>query len=99
MLSHARLFVTTWTTAHQASLSRGFSRQEYWNGLPFPTPTLVGAYLNILVLVFLFLVVGNVSNVVSAAVAAYLFTKVEKILYFLHEKLNLGSIHFSLHPF
>ena len=68
--------------------------------MPFPTSDcFVGAYLNILVLVFLFLVVGNVSNMVSAAVAAYLFTKVEKILYFLHEKLNLGSIRFSLHPF
>ena len=78
----------------------GFSRQEYWNGLPFRTPDgFVCAYLNILVLVLLFLVVGNISNMVSAAVAAYPFTKVEKILYFLHEKLNLGSIHFSLHPF
>ena len=31
-----RLFVTLWTVAHQASLSLGFSRQEYWSGLPFP---------------------------------------------------------------
>ena len=27
-----------WTVAYQASLSMGFSRQEYWNGLPFPSP-------------------------------------------------------------
>ena len=27
-----------WTTAHQAPLSMGFSKQEYWNGLPFPSP-------------------------------------------------------------
>ena len=33
-----RLFVTSWTVAHQASLSMEFSRQEYWSGLPFPTP-------------------------------------------------------------
>ena len=33
-----RLFVTPWTVAHQAPLSMGFSRQEYWSGLPFPTP-------------------------------------------------------------
>ena len=32
------VFVTPRTTAHQAPLSMGFSRQEYWNGLPFPTP-------------------------------------------------------------
>ena len=33
-----RLFVTQWTVACQAPLSRGFSRQEYWNGLPCPLP-------------------------------------------------------------
>ena len=37
-LSHVRLFVTPWTVAHQAPLSMGFSRQEYWSGLPFPSP-------------------------------------------------------------
>ena len=31
------LFVTLWTVARQAPLSMGFSRQEYWSGLPFPT--------------------------------------------------------------
>ena len=31
-------FVTPWTVAHQASLSMGFSRQEYWSGLPFSSP-------------------------------------------------------------
>ena len=35
-LSRARLSVTPWTAAHQAPLSMGFSRQEYWSGLPFP---------------------------------------------------------------
>ena len=38
VLSHDRLFATPWTTASQASLPMGFSRQEYWSGLPFPTP-------------------------------------------------------------
>ena len=37
-LSHVRLFATTWTVACQALLSMGFSRQEYWSGLPFPSP-------------------------------------------------------------
>ena len=35
-LSHVRLFVTPWTVAYQASQSMGFSRQEYWSGVPFP---------------------------------------------------------------
>ena len=39
MLSLIRFFATPWTVAHLvAPLSTGFSRQEYWNGLPFPTP-------------------------------------------------------------
>ena len=37
-LSRVRLFVTPWTIAYQTALSMGFSRQEYWNGLPFPSP-------------------------------------------------------------
>ena len=37
-LSRVQLFVTPWTIGRQAPLSMGFSRQEYWNGLPFPSP-------------------------------------------------------------
>ena len=37
-LSHVRLFVTPWTVAHQAPLSMGFSRQEYWSRLPCSPP-------------------------------------------------------------
>ena len=36
--SHVQLFVTLQTVAHQTPLSMGFSRQEYWNGLPCPSP-------------------------------------------------------------
>ena len=36
--SRVQLFVTPWTVALQAPLSRGFSRQEYWSELPFPSP-------------------------------------------------------------
>ena len=35
--SRVQLCVTPWTVAHQAPLSTGFSRQEYWSGLPFPS--------------------------------------------------------------
>ena len=37
-LSCVQLFATPWTVAHQAPLSMGISRQEYWSGLPFPSP-------------------------------------------------------------
>ena len=37
-LSRVRLLATPWTAAYQAPLSMGFSRQEYWSGLPLPSP-------------------------------------------------------------
>ena len=37
-LSRVRLFATPWTVAYRAPLSMEFSRQEYWRGLPFPSP-------------------------------------------------------------
>ena len=46
--SRARLVVTSWTAAHQAPLSTGFSRQEHWSGVPYPSPCatlLVGYFL------------------------------------------------------
>ena len=38
LLSRIQLFATPWTLAYQAPLSMGFSRQEYWSGLQFPSP-------------------------------------------------------------
>ena len=38
-LSCVQLLVTPWTAAHQAPLSMGLSRQEYWSGVPLPSPT------------------------------------------------------------
>ena len=42
-LSHVRLLETPWTVAYQAPPSMGFSRQEYWSGVPLPSPNM---YLN-----------------------------------------------------
>ena len=41
LLSRVRLLATPWTAAHQAPPSMGFSRQEYWSGVPSPSPVLV----------------------------------------------------------
>ena len=38
LLSHVRLFATPWTIANRTPPSMGFSRLEYWSGLPFPSP-------------------------------------------------------------
>ena len=40
LLSCVRLLATPWTAAHQAPPSMGFSRQEYWSGVPLPSPYL-----------------------------------------------------------
>ena len=40
LLSRVRLLATPWTAAHQAPPSMGFSRQEYWSGVPLPSPSL-----------------------------------------------------------
>ena len=44
LLSRVRLFMTPWTTAHQAPPSMGFSRQEYWSGVPLPSPSEAGEF-------------------------------------------------------
>ena len=46
-LSRVQLFATPWTVAYQAPLSIGFSRQEYWSGLPFPSPICIKKEKNI----------------------------------------------------
>ena len=46
-LSHVQLFATPWTAAYQAPLSMGFSRQEYWSGVPLPSPIMFQAHLQI----------------------------------------------------
>ena len=45
-LSRVRLLATPWTAAHQAPPSMGFSRQEYWSGVPLPSPHIVYSTLN-----------------------------------------------------
>ena len=45
-LSHIRPFATPWTAAHQALPSMGFSRQEYWSGVPSPSPKWYNNELN-----------------------------------------------------
>ena len=48
-LSRVRLPATPWTAAYQAPPSMGFSRQEYWSGVPLPSPTVVSLTANLVV--------------------------------------------------
>ena len=45
LLSHVQLFASSWIVAHQATLSIGFPRQEYWSGLLFSSPGYVCVYI------------------------------------------------------
>ena len=47
MLNCVQLFVTPWTVAHQAPLSTGFCRREYWRSLPYPSPSFLTQGLNL----------------------------------------------------
>ena len=47
-LSHVRLLATHWTATHQAPASMGFSRQEYWSGVPLPSPTISHSLLKLM---------------------------------------------------
>ena len=46
-LSRVQLLATPWTAAYQAPPSMGFSRQEYWSGVPLPSPKCVRITINI----------------------------------------------------
>ena len=46
-LSHVQLLATPWTVAYQAPPSMGFSRQEYWSGVPLPTPLFMLACIKV----------------------------------------------------
>ena len=47
LLSHVQLLGTPWTTAYQAPPPMGFSRQEYWSGVPLPSPNDLEYFLNL----------------------------------------------------
>ena len=54
--SRVQLFVAIWTVACQTPLSIGFSRQEYWNGLPFPSPICSSSYSKLYICTNIFII-------------------------------------------
>ena len=61
-LSHVQLLAAPWTAAHQAPLSVGFSRQEYWSGEPVPSPELKNSLLQISTEIFSPVIMNFVSS-------------------------------------
>ena len=58
-LSHVQLFMTSWTAAYQAPPSMGFSRQEYWSGVPLPSPFVsLGKFIPRYLIIFVVMVNG-----------------------------------------
>ena len=79
-LSRVRLFETPWTAAYQVPPSMGFSRQEYWSGVPLPSP-FNSKYFLITVVIFSFTmyyleVYGLISKYLSYFVTHFQFTSI-----------------------
>ena len=71
-----RLFATPWTAAHQAPLLMGFSRQEYWSGVPLPSPLVsLRRYIPKYFILFVAMVNGIVS-LISLSVFCFLIISV-----------------------
>ena len=65
--SRVRLLETPWTTVYQAPPSMGFSRQEYWSGVPLPSPVIILNVLHFLILFYLQYILGEFYHVVVCA--------------------------------
>ncbi|CAN0313700.1 unnamed protein product [Rangifer tarandus platyrhynchus] len=80
--------VTLWTTAHQTPLPIGFSRQEYWSGLPFPSPGVTQG-LNLLVSpALLFPLIGKLMLKLKFQYSGHLIRRTDSV----EKTLTLGNI-------
>ena len=77
--SRVQLCATSWTAAHQAPPSMGFSRQEYWSGLPFPSPFFLYGPLQFSFLYFIFVIhLVTISITSDMQMTSPLWQKVKK---------------------
>ena len=80
-LSHVQLLATPWTAAHQAPPSMEFSRQEYWSGVPLPSP-LISLALLLSMLPCMYVYVGMLVDVPeNCEVLFFFFISVPQIVY------------------
>ena len=87
--SRVRLLVTSWTAAYQAPPSMGFSRQEYWSGVPLPSPPLIlddskkkkSSSLLELFTTQHYCVLGHLTNAVKWIIYIVIYTQVHSIKY------------------
>ena len=81
-LSLAQLLVTPGTAAYQASLSMGFSRQEYWSGVPLPSPIALTSWT------FVGTVMSMLLNMLSRLVITFLPRSKRLLISWLHHHLQ-----------
>ena len=65
LLSCVILFETPWTVAYQAPPSMGFSRQEYWSGVPLPSPEEVSRIFHFIVFLYFFTLITEEGFLIS----------------------------------
>ena len=95
-LSRVQLFATPWTAAYQAPLSMGFSRQEYWSGVPSPSPREIQMYfistIKLTIALFFKYLIINIPKVQSNTAYSYFCCSVQKLTtLFCHHKMNYLS--------
>ena len=77
---HVRIYAPPWTAAHQAPMSTGFSRQEYWSGLPFPFPPFSNIHVE-----YLYFNINQEKYIkfilFSKSKLAYIFSRIGNILF------------------
>ena len=101
-LSRVRLFATPWTAADQAPPSMGFSRQEYWSGLPLPSPwTLLYTFINLIELImYFFFSVLNYPCILGKVI--FVHNVNERIILFIYFCIwfdRLKSLHLCIHDY
>ena len=65
LFSHVRLFETPWSRAYHAPPSMGFSRQEYWSGVPFPSPEVITGLSHSIVFLYFFALITEKGFLIS----------------------------------
>ena len=78
--SRVRLLATPWTAAYQAPPSMGFSRQEYWSGVPLPSPYTMLGHVNYIMLNFTLLSVLFINTALHKCLSAFLYLQHRKFI-------------------
>ena len=91
------LFTIPWTAAYQAPPSTGFSRQEYWSGLPLPSPIIVAIHLKTNKPKESYIIVSNI-GILDWMTMKYAYSAVKKVKFLSSVQFNRSVVSDSLQP-